>query len=74
MTRAIATIATIAFALLWAVSGIAMAQSTPLQTVRLIVPFTPGGGTDAVARLIADKLGQLDKRWSFIVDNKPGAS
>ena len=74
MTRAIATIATIAFALLWAVSGIAMAQSTPPQTVRLIVPFTPGGGTDAVARLIADKLGQFDKRWSFIVDNKPGAS
>ena len=64
----------VVIALLCAQSGIAMAQSAPPQAVRLIVPFTPGGGTDAVARLIADKLGQLDKRWSFIVDNKPGAS
>src|SRR5260221_4610898 len=44
----------------------------PAKTVRFIVPFAPGGGTDSVSRLICDqlsrKLGQ-----TFVVDNKGGA-
>jgi tripartite-type tricarboxylate transporter receptor subunit TctC len=58
--------------------GALLAQSAATQTIRLIVPFTPGGGTDTVARLIADKITQSDpstpKRWLFVIDNKPGAS
>jgi tripartite-type tricarboxylate transporter receptor subunit TctC len=50
----------------------AFAQSFPTKPVRLIVPYPPGGGNDAIARLLAAKmpegLGQ-----QLIVDNRPGA-
>jgi tripartite-type tricarboxylate transporter receptor subunit TctC len=50
----------------------AAAQNYPAKTVRLIAPFAPGGATDVLARLTAQKLGE---RWSqtVIVDNRPGA-
>jgi tripartite-type tricarboxylate transporter receptor subunit TctC len=43
------------------------------KTVRIIVPLTPGSPTDAVARLMAQKLGQMLNQ-TFIVENKPGAN
>jgi tripartite-type tricarboxylate transporter receptor subunit TctC len=50
----------------------ASAQEYPARTVRIVAPFSPGGATDALARLTAQKLGE---RWkqSVIVDNRPGA-
>jgi tripartite-type tricarboxylate transporter receptor subunit TctC len=52
-------------------SPLALAQAYPAKPVRLIVPFAPGGTTDIVARVVADKvnaaLGQ-----QMIVDNKAG--
>jgi len=42
------------------------------QTIKLVVPFTAGSGTDIVARLVADKLGPA-LGTAVIVDNKPGA-
>ena len=44
----------------------------PTKTVRFIVPFAPGGGTDTVSRVICD---QLSRRFGqqFVVDNKGGA-
>ena len=50
----------------------ASAQGYPVRTVRLIAPFAPGGATDVLARLTAQKLGE---RWgqTVIVDNRPGA-
>jgi tripartite-type tricarboxylate transporter receptor subunit TctC len=51
----------------------ALAQSAfPEKPVRFIVPFPPGGGTDALARVLATKLGEM---WGqqVIVDNRAGA-
>jgi len=44
----------------------------PDKPIRIVVPFTPGGGTDALTRLVAEKI-TFDTKWSFLVDNKPGA-
>ena len=51
--------------------GAALAQ-TP-KTIRLMVGFPPGGGTDAIARILAEKLKD-ELGASVIVENKPGAS
>ena len=48
------------------------AQSYPQRPVRVVVPLTPGGGVDTLARIISDHFSQtLGQR--FIVDNRPGA-
>jgi len=51
----------------------ALSQIAGGKTVRIIVPLTPGSPTDAVARLMAQKLGQMMNQ-TFIVENKPGAN
>lgn len=50
----------------------AVAQDFPKGPVRLVVPFPPGGPTDVVGRIVAQKLQDI---WGLpvIVDNKPGA-
>jgi tripartite-type tricarboxylate transporter receptor subunit TctC len=53
-------------------SASALAQSWPSQAIRLVVPYTPAGATDVLARLVADKV-TLGTGWAFVVDNKPGA-
>ena len=65
------------FALFAAALGIAggmgaKAETYPSHAVTIVVPFVPGGTTDLLARLLADK---LDKRFGkpFVVENKPGA-
>ena len=53
--------------------GIVFAQPYPTKPVRLMVGANAGGGTDIVARMLADKLGE-SFRGVFVVENRPGAS
>lgn len=50
----------------------ASAQSWPNRVVRLVVPFPPGGGIDAIGRIVG---GRLSEMWGqqVVVENKPGA-
>jgi tripartite-type tricarboxylate transporter receptor subunit TctC len=53
-------------------TGPAFAQAWPSKSVRMIVPFPPGGGVDAVARSFAQKYTEA---WGqpVVIDNRPGA-
>lgn len=64
----------IAAAILWAVAhaGAAAAAAYPEKPIRLIVPFPPGGGTDILTRMVANKLTE-SQGWQFVIDNRPGA-
>ena len=48
------------------------AAAYPAKPVRMIVPFPPGGGTDILSRLVANKLTEISK-WTVIPDNRSGA-
>jgi tripartite-type tricarboxylate transporter receptor subunit TctC len=50
----------------------AHAQAFPSRTIRVIVPFPAGGGTDLIAREVTQKVTQ-STGWTFVVENKPGA-
>ncbi len=61
-----------------AVTGLTMVRSAnaetwPAHPVRMILPAPPGGGTDVVARTLAQKLSDAFGQ-TFIVENKPGGS
>ena len=57
---------------LWAAPAHAQ-QAYPSKTVRVIIPYPPGGGNDIIGRAIADELTRRLAQ-QFIVDNRPGAS
>ncbi|MGX9933914.1 Bug family tripartite tricarboxylate transporter substrate binding protein [Advenella kashmirensis] len=54
-------------------AGLVHAQDWPQRPVRMVVPYTPGGGTDSITRIIAEKISQTDKDIQFVIENKPGA-
>ena len=52
--------------------GLRAQSGWPNKTVRFVVPFAPGGGTDTVSRLICDQLSRAFGQ-QFVIDNKGGA-
>jgi tripartite-type tricarboxylate transporter receptor subunit TctC len=53
--------------------GLARAANFPTRSIRMVVPFPPGGSTDLVARAIAPRLAESFGQ-AVVIDNKPGAS
>lgn len=54
-------------------AGVQAQGSFPEKPVKIVVPFAPGAGTDAMGRLMAQKLGEV-MGGSFVVENRSGAS
>ncbi len=69
MLRMVAVVHCLLFTLIAPAAG----QKWPERTVRIVVPYSAGGGTDLVARVLAQALG-AKLGQSFIVENRPGAS
>ena len=62
-----------AFAALAIAASSAFAQSWPERPVHVVVPFTPGGNVDIVARIVAQGMAE-EMKASVVVENKPGAN
>lgn len=65
------TLAASVAALLW--PALSQAQSWPERTVRMVIPFPPGGTLDKVGRMLAQRLGEQFGQ-TFVVENKPGGN
>ena len=68
-----AVLALAALPLLGRSGGAAAQGEWPVKPVTVVVPSSPGGGTDAYGRILAQALSE-QTRQSFVVENKPGAS
>src|SRR4051812_14361020 len=64
-------IATLVFCILF--GALAAAQDYPSKPVRILVPYGPGGATDIIARIVAQKLTE-SMGQTFVVENRPGAN
>ena len=53
-------------------SALAQEPAWPTKPIRLVIPSTPGGGTDFIGRTLATKLGESG--WTMVPENRPGAA
>jgi tripartite-type tricarboxylate transporter receptor subunit TctC len=66
------SIAAIAAGILSSISAASAVSDYPKQAIQIVVPFTPGGNTDTIARLMADRM-QASFKQPVTVINRPGA-
>jgi len=59
--------------IVFACSSAAQAQNWPNRPIRMVVPYTPGGYTDLMARLVSQKMSEALGQ-PFVIENKPGAN
>ena len=71
--RGILHVAVIALTVLLSAPFAAMAQPYPSKTVRVVIPWPPGGSNDIVGRIVLQKMGE-SMGQQFVVDNRPGAA
>ena len=62
-----------AFGMFTLLAGTAGAQTWPSKPVKIMVGASAGGGTDVIARMLAERFGDSLKQ-TFVVENRPGAS
>ena len=62
-----------AFSILLASAGHSLAQGWPNRPIRMVVPYTPGGYTDLMARLVGQKISEALGQ-PIVFENKPGAN
>ena len=62
----------LAFVLLCGMTGMAMAQTWPSRPMRLVIPFSPGGGADIAGRVLAQELSD-ELKQPVVVENRVGA-
>ena len=73
LTRLARVVALATVCVIGTVAGTASAQTWPSKPVRIMVGASAGGGTDVIARMLAERFGESLKQ-SFVVENRPGAS
>jgi tripartite-type tricarboxylate transporter receptor subunit TctC len=73
MSRIYQQIAVVVSLTLWSVMTVWAQPAWPDRAIKVIVPYTPGGGTDTVTRHLLDKV-TAETKWTLIVDNKPGGA